>query len=94
MPFIFNRLPFPYNGLKKCPILLLSLLAQLYPFYPTSQNHNQNQNNLYSTHVVAVNKILLYSVVYMYVVYRNSIYENNTLYDIIYYRPYMGKGDS
>ena len=37
------------------------------------QNQNQNQNNLYSTHVVAVNKILLYSVVYMYVVYRNSI---------------------
>ena len=37
------------------------------------KNQNQNQNNLYSTHVVAVNKILLYSAVYMYVVYRNSI---------------------
>ena len=39
----------------------------------TLENQNQNQNNLYSTHVVAVNKILLYSAVYMYVVYRNSI---------------------
>ena len=28
------------------------------------QNQNQNQNNLYSTHVVAVNKLLLYSFKY------------------------------
>ena len=27
-------------------------------------NQNQNQNNLYSTHAVAVNKILLYSFKY------------------------------
>ena len=48
--------------IKHC---ILPLFLPLYLF--------QNQNNLYSTHVVAVNKILLYSVVYMYVVYRNSI---------------------
>ena len=38
---------------------------------------NQNQNNLYSTHVVAVQT--------------KWKFENNTMYDIVYY---MGKGDS